>query len=140
MPKSSTTPAGAIQVRLPDGLRQRLEAAADRRRVTLSEEIRARLQMSLVGSLDWKSRQLVQAFAILVSQLQRWHSSAHSFALLRVGLDELLSYVKPEDEPGSPVNERDGARIAGLALGMTGLGQGEEWGREELPQDRDPER
>ena len=116
-------------LRLPRGLYDRLaEAAGDR---GLGDEIRRRLQASLSrGEVDWQTRKLADAVALVAMQTG-WRKSRRGFAAFRAALGELLAHVQPPDEPSpDPAIERDAARAAGVAIGMTELGLGPEWGWE----------
>ena len=131
MPRRPLDEKGVMQtsLRLPRGLYDRLtEAAGDR---GLGDEIRRRLQGSLSSvEVDWQTRKLADAIA-LVAMRTEWRKSRRSFAVFRAALRELLAHVQPPNEPpADPTIERDAARAAGVAIGATDLGFGEEWGWE----------
>lgn len=116
-------------LRLPRGLYDRLaEAAGDR---GLGAEIRRRLEGSLSRvEVDWRTQKLADAVALVAMQTG-WRNSRRGFAVFRAALGELLTHVQPPNEPAPDRTiERDAARAAGVAIGTTELGFGEEWGWE----------
>jgi hypothetical protein len=117
---------GEIQFKLllPRELHQRIAGAAEERRISVSTEIRRRLEASFGVETDPDT--LVLAEAIKLAAPPEWRTKPRSFAILRVAVDVLLRQLQPRDKvPGGSAAaaniDAEGAMMAGRALGALGL-------------------
>ena len=117
--------AGDVQFKLllPRGLQQRLAASAEERGVSVSEEIRRRLDASFVVEADQHTIQFTEA--IKLAAPPGWHSSPRAFAIFRAAIDVLLRQFQPRGElpPEAALTglAQEGAMMAGVALGALKL-------------------
>jgi hypothetical protein len=112
--------ADNIMLRVPQGLQRRLRKAAEVNKTSLSDEIRSRLEETLLAD------EQTQAFAGDILRLAivtrygnetPWHADPINFRIFRHGVLTLLNHYKPPGE----IPERDefnaqmGERLAAVA-------------------------
>jgi hypothetical protein len=126
MPRSSSSASGTREVQfkllLPRQLHQRIGVAAEEHRVSVSEEIRRRLEGSFGPEVDEDTLKLAEAIKLMAPP--GWRTSPRSFETLLRALEVLLGQLQPS--PGvtrNPTNSGryDGALLAGRALAVFGL-------------------
>lgn len=121
---------------LPRPLHDRVAAAAAESGRSVSEEIRQRLEGSFGVEADEQTRQLTEAIK-LSAAATGWRQNSDAYATFRAAIDVLLRQFPPRGGATEPPDQekvaREGAMVAGVALGALGLsfqvGVGEPTGR-----------
>jgi hypothetical protein len=94
-----------FSIRLPDAMRDQLEAAAGRNNRTLAQEILARLNSSLGKTREKSADPTMRALCFMFSTLAgfvhmngSWRSDPFLFRAIKIGIGKLLDALEPQGE------------------------------------------
>jgi hypothetical protein len=109
-----------LKFRLSRELHDGIEDAAKRAGLSISQEIRRRLEVPVAD--DPETGQLVEAIK-LVAGLASWRRSPRAFATFKMAVNALINEFRPHGKAAAldAAIQADGYKLAGVALGTLGL-------------------
>jgi hypothetical protein len=109
-PRGAVPMRSQVNVRMPDGLRAELDAAARKRGRNVSEELLARLRSSFAREREHQRDPALRAWGFLISevasyshfQTPNWHKNPWWFRAFKLAVIELLNALEPRGELRPP--------------------------------------